>query len=97
MSCRAISDAWLAALSLPVPSDVYRKVLLRLHSRVIPHMHTPVLLADFLTHSLNQVRGQRLTTCSGAKTSWLAAGTGYSACLPALRPPTTCTTKRVQC
>jgi len=48
------SDAWLALLQLPVPGDLYHKVLLRLHSHVIPNMMAPNMLADFLTYSLNQ-------------------------------------------
>lgn len=48
------SEAWLALLQLPVPEDIYRKVLLHLHEAVIPHMINPNMLADFLTYSLNQ-------------------------------------------
>lgn len=48
------SEAWLAVLQLPVPQDLYHKVLLRLHSSVIPNMTSPNMLADFLTFSLNQ-------------------------------------------
>jgi U3 small nucleolar RNA-associated protein 19 len=51
---RAFSDAWLALLQLPIPADICRKVLLRLHSSVIPNMASPLMLSDFLTYSLNQ-------------------------------------------
>lgn len=37
-----------------VPQDTYKKVLAKIHSSVIPHMSEPVLLADFLTHSLDK-------------------------------------------
>lgn len=52
-ACRD-SDAWLALLALPLPSDVLRKALVRLPGSVIPHMLGPQLLADFLTHCLNR-------------------------------------------
>ena len=48
------SDAWLSFLQLPIPADLYRKVLLRLHSHVMPHLPNPLLLSDFLTFSLDQ-------------------------------------------
>lgn len=51
---RMFSDAWLALLQLPIPQDLYHKVLLRLHANVIPNMMAPNMLADFLTYSLNQ-------------------------------------------
>eukprot|EP00198_Chlamydomonas_reinhardtii_P010868 XP_001700205.1 predicted protein [Chlamydomonas reinhardtii] len=51
---RFYSDAWLALLALPLPSDVLRKALVRLPGSVIPHMLGPQLLADFLTHCLNR-------------------------------------------
>ncbi|GAX81728.1 hypothetical protein CEUSTIGMA_g9156.t1 [Chlamydomonas eustigma] len=51
---RTFSDAWVSFLQMPLPDDIYRKVLLRLHSSVIPKMNNPLLLADFLTYALNQ-------------------------------------------
>ena len=51
---RMFSDAWGSFLQMPIPDDIYRKVLLRLHGSVIPNMTNPVVLADFLTHALNQ-------------------------------------------
>ena len=54
---RMFSEAWGAFLQTAVPDDIYRKVLLRLHSAVIPNMSNPVLLAEFLTHALNQGGG----------------------------------------
>jgi U3 small nucleolar RNA-associated protein 19 len=51
---RAYSDAWLALLRLPLPDDIYRKVLARLPDGVIPHLFSPLLLSDFLTHSLDR-------------------------------------------
>ena len=48
------SEAWLALLQLPIPADILRKVLVRLHSAVLPNMTNPLLLSDFLTFSLNQ-------------------------------------------
>jgi U3 small nucleolar RNA-associated protein 19 len=51
---RAASDAWLALLRLPLPDDVYRKVLARLHDLVIPALTEPLRLSDWLTHSLDR-------------------------------------------
>lgn len=49
---RAFSAAWLALLRLPLPLDVYKAALPGLHSVVLPHLSSPVLLADFLTGAL---------------------------------------------
>lgn len=51
---RAYSDAWLSFLSLSLPEDIYKKVLTRVHSHVLPHLINPLLLSDFLTRSLDQ-------------------------------------------
>ncbi|KAL6760944.1 CBF/Mak21 family-domain-containing protein [Haematococcus lacustris] len=51
---RAFTEAWLAVLSLPIPDDLLRKVLLRIHESVIPNMLNPNSLADFLTYALDQ-------------------------------------------
>ena len=50
----ALRDAWLALLALALPSDAYKRVLVRLHDLVIPHFSNPLLLCDFLTASLDQ-------------------------------------------
>lgn len=47
------SSAWLGFLALPLTSEVHKKVLLNLHSDVLPHMTEPKLLMDFLTDSYN--------------------------------------------
>eukprot|EP00898_Chlorokybus_atmophyticus_P007651 jgi/Chlat1/7888/Chrsp66S07315 len=47
------SEAWLQFLRLPFPLDVYKKVLTKMHTDVIPHITNPVLLSDFLTNSYN--------------------------------------------
>ena len=51
---KSYSDAWMALLRCPLPTDVYRKLLARLHDLVIPNLTTPLLLSDFLTHSLDR-------------------------------------------
>ncbi len=51
---KAYSEAWMAFLCLSLPNDIYRKSLSRLHDLVIPNLTTPLLLSDFLTHSLNR-------------------------------------------
>ena len=45
---RAFSDAWLALLRADFPEDIYRKILMRLHVDVMPHMVNPQLLSDVL-------------------------------------------------
>jgi len=47
------SKAWLTFLQLPLPVDIYKKVLPQLHKRVIPFLTNPNLLSDFLTNSFN--------------------------------------------
>ena len=51
---KAYNDAWMAYLRLDLPDDVYRKTLSRLHDLVIPNLTVPLLLSDFLTHSLDR-------------------------------------------
>jgi len=44
---------WIAFLALPLTSEIHKKVLLNLHSDVLPHLTEPKLLMDFLTDSYN--------------------------------------------
>jgi len=39
---------------MPLPSDLLKKVLVQLHSTVMPHMPNPLLLSDFLTRCLDE-------------------------------------------
>ena len=50
---KVFSTAWIAFLALPLTSEIHKKVLLNLHSDVLPHMTDPKLLIDFLTDSYN--------------------------------------------
>ena len=50
---RAFSDAWLALLRAEFPEDIYRKILMRLHVDVMPHMVNPQLLSDFCVDSID--------------------------------------------
>ena len=50
---RVFSTAWIAFLALPMTSEIHKKVLLNLHSDILPHMTDPKLLMDFLTDSYN--------------------------------------------
>ncbi|CAN6446561.1 unnamed protein product [Victoria cruziana] len=45
------SKAWISFLRLPIPLDLYKKVLADLHQTVIPNLANPLLLCDFLTRS----------------------------------------------
>ena len=48
------SEAWLGLLTMPLPSDLLKKVLVQLHSTVMPHMPNPLLLSDYLTRCLDE-------------------------------------------
>jgi U3 small nucleolar RNA-associated protein 19 len=50
---RGFSDCWLKLLKLPLTEEMYKKILLILHKRILPHMYEPKLLMDFLTDSYN--------------------------------------------
>ncbi|KAG2173710.1 hypothetical protein INT43_005130 [Umbelopsis isabellina] len=50
---KALQNCWLAFMKLPLPNDIYKKTLLIMHKRIIPHMTDPRLLMDFLTDSYN--------------------------------------------
>ena len=39
---------------MPLPSDLLKKVLVQLHSTVMPHIPNPLLLSDFLTRCLDE-------------------------------------------
>ncbi|KAL1827030.1 hypothetical protein ACET3Z_005442 [Daucus carota] len=45
------TKVWMCFLSLPLPLDVYKEVLVTLHQDVIPYLSNPILLCDFLTRS----------------------------------------------
>ncbi|KAI9253653.1 hypothetical protein EDC94DRAFT_636517 [Helicostylum pulchrum] len=50
---RGFSDCWVTMLKLPLTEEMYKKILLILHKRILPHMYEPKLLMDFLTESYN--------------------------------------------
>lgn len=50
---KALQNCWLAFMKLPLSNDIYKKTLLIMHNRIIPHMTDPRLLMDFLTDSYN--------------------------------------------
>ncbi|CAG8750463.1 1536_t:CDS:2, partial [Acaulospora morrowiae] len=50
---RMFSDCWLALLKLPMKQESYKKILLIMHKKIIPHMPQPTLLMDYLTESYN--------------------------------------------
>jgi hypothetical protein len=47
-------NAWLAVLRCELPADAYRRVLVKMHDAIIPAMPNPLLLADFLSASVDQ-------------------------------------------
>ncbi|CAG8500431.1 15673_t:CDS:10 [Funneliformis mosseae] len=50
---RVFSDCWIALMKLPMTQESYRKILLIMHRKIIPHMLQPTLLMDYLTESYN--------------------------------------------
>ncbi|KAK9700369.1 Maturation and nuclear export of 40S ribosomal subunits interacting protein [Basidiobolus ranarum] len=50
---KMFSDCWIAFLRLPLTTDIYKKVLVMMHKKIIVHMPQPTLLMDFLTDSYN--------------------------------------------
>ncbi|KAF8976115.1 hypothetical protein BGZ46_008566 [Entomortierella lignicola] len=50
---RVFSDCWIAILRLPFTPIIYKKTLLIVHKRIIPHLPQPTVLMDFLTDSYN--------------------------------------------
>ena len=51
---RLFSDAWLKLLSLEhLPEPIYKKVLKRMDKHILPHLHKPLLMTDFLFNSFN--------------------------------------------
>eukprot|EP01050_Picozoa_sp_SAG11_P003248 SAG11_NODE_179_length_13323_cov_27.934286_9_plen_575_part_00 len=52
---KAFGDCWMQLLRLPgLTPATYRRVLLNMHSQILPHMPHPLLLSDFLTDAYNQ-------------------------------------------
>lgn len=47
------SSSWIGFLRIPLTSEIHKKILLNLHTDVLPHMTDPKLLMDFLTDSYN--------------------------------------------
>ncbi|OWZ22590.1 Nucleolar complex protein 4 [Phytophthora megakarya] len=47
----AFSLAWIAVLRHKLPQTSYKKVLVQLPDKIMPHLVNPLLLADFLTDS----------------------------------------------
>ncbi|KAI9271603.1 CBF/Mak21 family-domain-containing protein [Phascolomyces articulosus] len=50
---RAFQSCWIALLKLPLTEEIYKKTLLILHKRILPHLREPRFLMDFLTDSYN--------------------------------------------
>jgi U3 small nucleolar RNA-associated protein 19 len=59
MHRKIFSECWLAYLKLPMTLDLYKRILLIMHKRILPFMVHPTLLMDFLTDSYNS--GKSLT------------------------------------
>ncbi|KAL5264128.1 hypothetical protein ACHWQZ_G005269 [Mnemiopsis leidyi] len=51
--CKAYNSTWVLFLKMPKSRELYHTILSSLHENVIPHMHNPKLLIDFLVDSYN--------------------------------------------
>ena len=50
---RSYSELWECFLKLPLDNEIYKRVLLILDEKVMPHLARPLLLTDFLINSYN--------------------------------------------
>lgn len=50
---KLFSETWVALLRADFPEDIYRKILMRLHVDVMPHMVNAQLLSDFCINSID--------------------------------------------
>lgn len=62
---KELGDCWLAILKLPLPGQMYRRVLLHLPKRVMAYMTQPLRLADFFTDSYDVGGGISLLALHG--------------------------------
>lgn len=66
-------------LSLPIPPCFVLQVLLKLHADVVPSLLNPLLLSDFLTHSLNRGGLEGMLALNGIFTLVTRHGLEYPA------------------
>lgn len=50
---KRFSSAWIEFLKFKLSPALYKKVLVNLHSKILPNLTNPLLLTDFLTDSYN--------------------------------------------
>ncbi|KAI9316357.1 CBF/Mak21 family-domain-containing protein [Dichotomocladium elegans] len=50
---RVFQSCWITFLRMPLTEELYKKTLLILHKRILPHLLNPTFLMDFLTDSYN--------------------------------------------
>eukprot|EP01134_Creolimax_fragrantissima_P002675 CFRG2675T1 len=51
---KVFTNCWRALLRRALPLDVYKRILMRLHTDIMPHLTNPRLLIDFLTNAYDQ-------------------------------------------
>ncbi|KAJ1915313.1 Maturation and nuclear export of 40S ribosomal subunits interacting protein [Tieghemiomyces parasiticus] len=51
---QVFDSAWVNFLALPLAPETHKQVLLTMHRHIMPHMHFPALLGDFLTRAYDQ-------------------------------------------
>jgi U3 small nucleolar RNA-associated protein 19 len=61
----AFQKTWMAALQLPQSVEQYKSTLKILHQRIIPNMHKPQMLMDFLTDCYNSGGSVSLLALNG--------------------------------
>uniref|UniRef100_A0A8D0BX21 Nucleolar complex associated 4 homolog n=1 Tax=Salvator merianae TaxID=96440 RepID=A0A8D0BX21_SALMN len=62
---KAFERMWLGFLKHKLPVSLYKKVLVILHDSILPHMHEPTLLIDFLTVAYDVGGGISLLALNG--------------------------------
>lgn len=51
---KRLSSVWISFLQQKLPVKLYRELLILLPDRVVPHLHNPLLVADFFIESYNR-------------------------------------------
>ncbi|CAN8008476.1 unnamed protein product [Ixodes pacificus] len=51
---KRISSVWIAFLRQKLPVKLYKELLILLPDKVVPHLHNPLLVADFFIESYNR-------------------------------------------
>lgn len=62
---KRISSVWIAFLRQKLPLRLYKELLILLPDKVVPHLHNPLLVADFFIESYNRGGALSLMALNG--------------------------------